>query len=182
MTDLETINQVAERIVRNEVYACLSNIVWPMAKAYGDNIESDDLAELVVLAAEIYSPVLDYEEAARAESWIPADLTPGRFLRLGSVDDGRIREHFDATSEYHSTQWHELCEAKNIEPFEREVFEVWAVSSWLADQLALQGEKIENDFAGFAVWSRTTTGQAISMDCCIQRIAQYMRLGRASHD
>ena len=175
MTDLETINQVAERIVRNEVYACLSNIVWPMAKAYGDNIESDDLAELVVLAAEIYSPVLDYEEAARAESWIPADLTPGRFLKLNSVDDGRICEHFDASSESYNLQWQELCDAHDIEPYEKEVFEAWAVSSWLADKLASLGEKIEND-------SRTTTGQAISMDYCIQRIAQDMRLGRASHD
>ena len=50
------------------------------------------------------------------------------------------------------------------EPYEREVFEHWIVSKWLADQLAANGEKIDDDFAGMVVWARTTTGQDIALD------------------
>lgn len=51
-----------------------------------------------------------------------------------------------------------------------DVYEYWAVSSWLAHKLEVQGEIVENDFYGLCVWGRTTTGQAISMDYVIREI------------
>ena len=64
----------------------------------------------------------------------------------------------------------EACDMSGIEPFEREVFEHWIVSDWLADKLEERGEKVDRDFAGMTVWARTTTGQAISMDYVIEQI------------
>jgi hypothetical protein len=54
------------------------------------------------------------------------------------------------------------------------VFEHWAVSEWLAGKLEEQGERVDRDFAGLCVWARTTSGQSISMDGVIERIAAEM--------
>ena len=53
---------------------------------------------------------------------------------------------------------------------ELEVFEHWAVSTWLAEKLEAKGEKVDRDFAGLNVWARTTTGQAIALDSVIEAI------------
>ena len=54
---------------------------------------------------------------------------------------------------------------KQFEPIDyTEIYEHWIVTGWLADKLEEQGEAIERDFYGLVVWSRTTTGQSISLD------------------
>lgn len=59
---------------------------------------------------------------------------------------------------------------------EREIYEYWLVSDWLAEQLSNKGEIIETNFYGLCVWGRTTTGQAVKMDSVIQEIANECRL------
>lgn len=51
-----------------------------------------------------------------------------------------------------------------------EIFEYWAVSEWLADKLAEEGERVDKDFYGLNIWGRTCTGQAIAMDHVIRTI------------
>lgn len=63
-----------------------------------------------------------------------------------------------------------MCEHADIEPYQRDVFEHWVVSSWLAEKLIQNGEKVDKDFANMCVWARTTTGQAILLDSVIERI------------
>ena len=53
-----------------------------------------------------------------------------------------------------------------------EIYEYWSVSDWLAEKLQDKGERVECDFHGLCVWGRTTTGQAISMDCVIRELVQ----------
>ncbi|MEZ5529724.1 MAG: hypothetical protein R3E57_07285 [Porticoccaceae bacterium] len=53
-----------------------------------------------------------------------------------------------------------------------EIFEYWAVSSWLAEKLEAKGEKVEQDFYGLCVWGRTCTGQSISMDHVMKQIVK----------
>ncbi len=74
----------------------------------------------------------------------------------------------------------DLCEGcreggdcENEEP--QEIFEWWAVSSWLAKQLDDQGEPILDSAYGIW-WGRTTTGQAIHLDHVVEVI--YDTLGR----
>lgn len=51
----------------------------------------------------------------------------------------------------------------------QEIFEWWAVTNWMAKQLATKGEPIlSNDFGTW--WGRTTTGQMIAMDSVIANI------------
>lgn len=58
----------------------------------------------------------------------------------------------------------------SIETDERDIFEHWIVSDWLARQLESHGEVVEMDFHGLTVWGRSTTGQAILLDGVIERI------------
>lgn len=57
----------------------------------------------------------------------------------------------------------------NAEP--AEIFEWWAITSWLAKQLTAIGEPVLDNGHGFW-WGRTCTGQAMKMDGTLQRIAR----------
>lgn len=58
----------------------------------------------------------------------------------------------------------ELCESLNLDPYQREAFEHWIVSDWLADKLEAAGEMVCKDIHGLTIWGRCTTGQSISID------------------
>lgn len=51
-----------------------------------------------------------------------------------------------------------------------EVFEHWTVSDWLMEKLREQNE-IVVEISGLNLWCRTTTGQQVACDECIQTIA-----------
>lgn len=57
-------------------------------------------------------------------------------------------------------------------PEGREPLEHWIVSDWLARKLANHKEIVDTDFAGVAIWGRTTSGQAIELDDTIVAIAE----------
>ena len=63
-------------------------------------------------------------------------------------------------------------ESLDVEPVE--IYEWWAVSSWLAGKLEEHGHPIHRDFYGLTVWGRPTTGQAISLDGVIRAIAREL--------
>jgi len=65
--------------------------------------------------------------------------------------------------------WHDLCDEQSIDDddYAREVFEHWIVDPWFAARLREHGEKVIDDYLGLTVWCRTTTGQAISIDCVV---------------
>lgn len=151
--------RTAENIVRQDVHYCVSALVHTLAQHDGASLDlsaSDDLAQLTEQAFELSTPINDWEEAAREAGW---------------EKNGDVWTH--AEFPMAETSAENACYAANIEPHEREVFEHWVISDWLADKLAEKGEKVDKDFAGLTVWARTTTttGQAISMDAVIEEIA-----------
>lgn len=57
---------------------------------------------------------------------------------------------------------------------DKEIYEFWEVSDWLAKKLIQHNEPVlESDYGYF--WGRCCTGQAIEMDGIIQEIAKEMR-------
>lgn len=92
-------------------------------------------------------------------------------LSLGMPDelweDAAVDAGFSSHDGYDS--WEDLCRSNNIEPYYREVLEIWIVTPWLADALAAEGEKIMKGFYGQALWGRTTSGRAISSDGVVKR-------------
>lgn len=166
-----------EDLVRREVHYCVSSLVSTLAKAAGNFHAYSDhrspecgVRELTVLAEqafELAAPIPDYEEAAREAGWRSyGGLETGQWWRDGEAGPGGAVDMLGATSAQ------DACDQDNIEPYEREVYEHWIVSDWLADKLAAKGEKVTRDFAGLTVWARTTTGQAISMDWVIEQIVE----------
>lgn len=158
--DGRTLEQAASDLVSREVLCCMSGVVSTLAQcdtSHFDRRGGNQQAEMIDQAVELCSPVLDYEEGARNAGWSGPDAQG-----LWTRPDGRWRSASSAE---------EACEASCADPYEWEVFEHWAVSSWLAEKLAAAGERVDTDFAGLNVWARTTTGQSISMDGVIQRIA-----------
>lgn len=155
----------AARLVDREVNCCLSSMVSTLMT--GNEVIDPhkgrgagaciDLAHLCYAAAELASPVFDYESAAREAGWRP-DRTGGGNAWVHDVHD------------YLAVDPEDACQKFGVEPHELEVYEHWAVSTWLADKLIAKGERVDTDFAGLNVWARTTTGQAISIDSVIEAI------------
>ncbi len=58
----------------------------------------------------------------------------------------------------------------------QEVYEHWVVESDLAYMLREQGETVVDEW-GLDIWCRTTTGQSITMDCCVRDIAKKWYTG-----
>jgi len=56
------------------------------------------------------------------------------------------------------------------EPELIEALEFWIVMPWFGDELKKRGEIVNEDFLGFCIWGRTTSGQAISLDWVVQDI------------
>lgn len=158
-------------LVRMEVHYCVSSLVSTLANGYGQMLNPErmresyktapgaDLAELTEQAFELARPIDDWEEAAFQEGW--------RMGENGIFENIETHETDSDTGE-----WEYLCENWNIEPYQREVYEHWIVSDWLADKLEARGEKVDRDFAGMTVWARTTTGQAIAADSVIVSICR----------
>ena len=138
-----------EQIVSQEVHYCVSGLVHTLANR-------NELDLLTEQACDLCSPILDYEEAALQAGWLAGD-THGEY----------VNSNGDETT---ADSWEYLCYDEGVDPYEREIFEHWIVSDWLAEKLAEKGERIDTDFAGITVWGRTTTGQAISMDSVIAEI------------
>jgi hypothetical protein len=67
----------------------------------------------------------------------------------------------------------EIEDLENLETEPQEIFEWWAVSSWLAEKLEAMGY-CTVDTGSCHVWGRTTTGQAILLDYAITRICAEM--------
>lgn len=182
--------ETARRIVNQEVRVCLSSLVSTLALGGHGNITVNGgpirnprlsaIAPIMGLcdqAGELAAPVPDYEEAAREAGWDTEETTregSGNWYAF-KIENG-IKKVGSDQFEEQSAAWRDLCDGQHIEPYDREVYEHWAVSDWLADKLIAHGEKVDKDFAGMCVWARTTTGQAIYADDVIEQIAKELAL------
>ena len=153
----ETFEQRARRLVEREVLCCMSSLVGTLARG-ADGANYQEMADLCYQASELAAPVADWEEAALQAGW-----------KQSCKPRAEWRKEISATSlERYKGTAEELCSAYGLEPYDREVFEHWAVSTYLAELLLAVGEKVDLDFAGLCVWARTTTGQVIDADACIE--------------
>lgn len=167
---MDEIHETAERIVRQDVLCCLSGLVHTLASGYGaidgPRGSTGDVVSLCEKAFELSTPVDDWEEGVN-------DFLTYHGGTVEETADGIVYTSPDEDEEPETfDDWEELARHLRAEPYQHEVFEHWVVSGWLANKLEAAGEKIERDFDGLCVWARTTTGQGISMDGVIERIAR----------
>lgn len=163
-----------DQMIASEVLCCMSSLVSTLANGtaltFSDRaaMRSSAGAELMDLAQqafELAAPVDDWESAAAEAGCSVEPHKDGfRYHFEGDDDDDPMVYPTEAEA------WAAACRVDNIDPYESEVYEHWAVTDWFADKLEAAGEKVDRDFAGIAVWARTTTGQSIAMDGVIQRV------------
>lgn len=156
-------------LVRREVFYCVSSLVSTLAQGYyGATVREApaDLVDLTEQAFDLASPVADWEETAQGFG----DWTGPHKDDFGAT---YFLDRMDGTT-WACADWEALCRDHDAaaEPVEREVYEHWLVSDWLADKLEAKGEKVDRDFAGMTIWARTTTGQGIASDWVVEQIVQ----------
>src|ERR1044071_4332587 len=154
----ETLDQCAERIVRQGVLCCVSQLVSTLAcgvgvcnwKRHGEHGQA--VGDLAFKALELAAPIPDYEEAAIQAGYrlLIGDQRKGLPPASESAkhvfcDGTKFLFMSDAASV--ADAWREICDDDGIDPYDREVFEHWAVDSWLAEKLEAKGEKVDRDFA-----------------------------------
>lgn len=158
-----------EKLIRNEVHLNVTGLVATIAEGAGAPRIADriPLASLCEQAAELAAPVLDYEGAAREAGWrVSADgVSFGNDL---TGEEPVVSDPRDACG------WENLCNEFDIDPHDLEVYEMWAVSDHLADDLIAVGAKVDKDFAGLCVWARTETGQSLTLDASLQAVLRLM--------
>ncbi|TIW21326.1 MAG: hypothetical protein E5V63_29635 [Mesorhizobium sp.] len=161
--------RTAEDIVRMEVHYCVSSLVSILAANDGKPGYSASMFDLCEQALELASPIEDWEEAARDAGWREFDPpSQGSTVCRNATEAEKVDD--DSGPLTYASDWQDACNVDGLEPYDREVFEHWIVSDWLADKLAAKGEKVDKDFAGMTVWARTTTGQGIAGDWVIESI------------
>jgi hypothetical protein len=173
-----------DSFVQREIVCCLSSLAATLANSGHDTASLLDtnrsnpakegqraLGELIEQAFNLCLPVADYEEAALQAGWVRYE--PGQNVTPPS-ESGEWWYHKDAPEDDWFDSAEALCTDNDIEPYEWEVFEHWAITPWLADKLEEKGERVDKDFAGMCVWARTCSGQGIAQDGVIQTIFAEM--------
>ena len=137
----ETRHRQLTQFVGREVYHCVSQLVGELTRAH--------------------ESFPDYEEDL-LDAW-HAPLTEEDYCDA-------YAELFDSGMPDDCDTWEEACDLYDIEPIQREVYEHWIVSDWIANRLEEHGELVLRDFFGLTVWGRTCSGQAIALDGVIGEI------------
>lgn len=151
--------------VRREVIYCVSHLVSELASKGGEccgEYYEDVLSVLV--QDEWEEPVVDRIDTLDADELrelleLMDDIAPAAY----DMDAEMLRPQVLASAKTHG-DWRELAEHLGEDPYQREAYEHWIVTDWVADKLEAKGEMVSKDIFGLTVWGRCTTGQAISLD------------------
>lgn len=153
--------EIKGRLVGGEVIHCANEMMWELQNNGG---YSDEIMEL------FYSNI-DWEQMAENVLYELSDLELKQVLdeleleKYNDVDDPEL---FINTAVYEGY-------VPEPEAIYSEPYEFWIVSEWFGEKLKEQGGIVE-DFMGFTIWGRETTGQAILLDGIISRIAEDMEI------
>lgn len=159
------VEKIADRIVEQDVICCVSMMVHKIASksevAQKLEIPEDEIMSIMEKpdfdeVPDGYS--VDYDSMTDGWSWLRDDDGAGCDYDLGTEEEA-IKAAWEDSGE---------------EPPMREALEHWVVSEWLADKLEEEGEMVCRDFLGLTIWGRTTSGQSISMDYVIHKIAEKL--------
>lgn len=158
-----------ERMIEQEVICNVSTLVASLVGGDHDCSGAVNagrpLIGLMDQAMDLCCPIQDWESAAMEAGWKRyGGLKTGQWWRDGEAGPAGEIDMIGAASAQ------DACDQDGIEPHEREIFEHWFVTEWLAEALEAKGERIDRDFAGHCVWGRTTTGQAIALDSVIEEV------------
>jgi len=150
--------------VGREVHSCVSELISHLCQDSPDSA-FDYFEELMSVCVSD-----DYESAAYDEGWrVKEHHGYWLYYKMQDIDSMRsaINTHMAVSEEQ---AWRACCDDNGLEPHQREAYEHWIVSDWLAGKLEAKGEMVSMDIHGLTVWGRCTSGQAILLDGVICEI------------
>lgn len=153
-----------EQIVKNEVLVCASGLIELLLNKGQEDQEIsnagynwENIENLYVLSEDVINKIEELEE----------DL---------EKTEEQLQEVEEDSQEWYSLQDNiyeieeELEELKNSDTEPQEILEWWEITNWLYEKLKENSEPVLSTDFGY-YWGRTTTGQVISMDYIINKIA-----------
>ena len=173
MQKLETVDQIADRIVTQEVLCCISQHVTRLLQGpVGDGFLADLAPALAghdweVPAREAMDYATDEELGDLAMEYGLLESSPVPFSRR------EAEQALWAYGREDADHWRQIAQEldPHTDPYVMEALEFWIVSDWLAEKLEDQGEPVA-ELDGLPIWGRTCSGQKISMDGPILEIAR----------
>lgn len=167
-----TVNQqIKSEFVQREVYCNVNSLVeYCLKNGYEDRespVNLDDI-ENIYSYPEYFGQYAKFSGGTENEK--DAELE-----RLSSLYD-MVEDNIEGEEAQEAAKTkidEEMQEIRDLESEPQEIYEWWAVSSYLYDKLKEQGEPVV-DAGSCYVWGRTTTGQAILLDGVISRICSDM--------
>ena len=148
MSEKLTVDELAEKIVRDDVYCNIGSLVEFSIKMSYDGHDAPITYEDLETAGPNFFNMADEDLI----EWIKENVTTDQ--DLAELDNDELIQ---------------ICQDNYDEV---EVYEYWAVSGWLAEKLTERGEIVIDNYPH--VWGRQTTGQAITLDGVIRNIAKYL--------
>lgn len=183
--------QIVDRLIDREVFCCMtSEMEYMLSKVTDDTYDNkvdnpfdeSDLEHLYVHRCPDCGLYEDFES-----------------VELSDISDNEL-ETDDHTyecpicgMEYTTAQEAKECCGENTEVYRcscgkilsddeyddslcpTEIYEWWAVSHWFGEKLREQGQVVIESW-GKSYWGRCTTGQSISLDGCILKVAENMKI------
>lgn len=160
------VEKITDRIVEQDVIYCVSMMVHKIASKY-------EVAQKLEIPEDEIMSIMekpDFDEAPDGYNTTKDEEGYWAFCKLDWGDGDCPDYAHDTELEAIKAAWEDSGE----EPPMREALEHWVVSEWLADKLEEEDEMVCRDFLGLTIWGRTTSGQAISMDYVIHKIAEKL--------
>jgi hypothetical protein len=134
---------------------------------FEDELEFECWAETEEQAAEQCVQALP--NSANLSVWQNDDDKDAEdFCQANPGLDNKIREALLAS--IGEDDWMGLAQNYDIDPYESEVYQHFAVDDWLAYNLKQHGAKVV-EFLDFNVWCRTTCGQSVYMDWVFEQVS-----------
>lgn len=186
-------SDVARILQRHVVIKNISGLIAALIKGNtcSEELDDDTIYELSV--------VLDYESILNDVFNVQVDMDYTSLSVVSSVTQP-LAPHRRWLHQFHQRRWNDMLELftavdqeaqqhddydtlqRQYDGYQREVFEHWLIAQapgLFFDAMSAIGERIVA-VCGVDVWCRTTTGQSISLDNCIQKAAQALALQYAS--
>ena len=163
MTQDLKMQSVIDRIVEREVLVNASQMVSQLC-AGGLCINSASFGEL-------YHECLARPDYSVEPDGFSIEKSDDAYYWICNCDDGSTETSefvFDTEEAAIRNAWDEIGEQPD--DFE-EALEHWIVSDWLADKLEDHDAMICRDVFGFNIWGRAETGQSLTMDNDLLKIA-----------
>lgn len=180
--DITSVEEVAEG--QHRIYQPIVNGVVRVVAVASSDQDDEDASEYTEVLFSTFAQWLwdrmteaaqtEWRDRAEAANFNP-DLDEHQdmlFEQLGThpADASGLLPYLKQQESW-SYYWTLLDEGDDPEMTDHEVFEHWAVSGYAKRQLESVGEKVV-EVMDLDIWCRTTTGQVLWYDSCMQQLGQ----------